>query len=91
MYNEEEDLETFTMTKLILDDEAADLIREKAVQRGYDDPTAYLLALVAADSDEDIAVENRRIREDFKLAFKDALQGKGMSREEFKRRLAEDD
>jgi ribosome-binding protein aMBF1 (putative translation factor) len=79
------------MTKLILNDEAAELIREKAMQRGYDDPTAYLLDLVAADSDEDIAAENRRIREDFKQAFKDALQGKGMSREEFQRRLADDE
>jgi ribosome-binding protein aMBF1 (putative translation factor) len=79
------------MTKLILNDEAADLIREKAVQRGYDDPTAYILDLVAADSEEDVVAENRRIREDFKQAFQDALQGKGMSREEFKRRLAEDE
>jgi hypothetical protein len=79
------------MTKLILDDKAASLIREKAEQRGYDDPTAYLLDLVAADIDEDIVVENRRIREDFKLAFREAIEGKTITREELKRRMAEDE
>lgn len=79
------------MTKLILNDEAANLIREKAELRGYADPTAYLLDLVAADIDEDILAQNQQIREDFKLAFKDAIQGKTISRAELKRRMAEDE
>jgi hypothetical protein len=84
-------VEAFTMTKLILNDEAANLIREKAEQRGYDDPTTYLLDLVAADIDDDIVAENRRIREDFRLAFREAIQGKTITREELKRRMAEDE
>jgi ribosome-binding protein aMBF1 (putative translation factor) len=81
------------MTKLILDEEAAKLIREKAEQRGYNDPTAYLLDLVAADNEEEDKQfpDNHAIRESFKRGFKEALQGKGMSREEFERRLAEDE
>jgi hypothetical protein len=49
--------------------------------------------LVAADGDKEEGPfpDNQRIRESFKQAFKDALQGKGMSREEFERRLAEDE
>jgi hypothetical protein len=81
------------MTKLILDDAVANLVREKAIQRGYDDPMAYLLDLVAADQtevDESLS-ENQKIREDFKLAFQQAIQGKTISREELRRRMAEDE
>lgn len=78
------------MTKLILDDETAQLIREKAEKRGYDNPTAYLLDLLAADSEESFP-DNQHIRESFKRAFKQALRGEGMSRAEFERRLAEDE
>jgi ribosome-binding protein aMBF1 (putative translation factor) len=78
------------MTKLVLNDEVASLIREKAEQRGYDDPTAYLLDLLAADSEKNDKqfAANHAIRESFKQAFKQALQGKGMSREEFERKLS---
>jgi hypothetical protein len=79
------------MTKLILDDETAQLIREKAEKRGYDDPTAYLLDLLAADEEGEALPDNHAIRESFKRAFKQALRGEGMSREEFERRLREDE
>ena len=81
------------MTKIVLTDETAEYIREKAVQHGYDDPTSYLLDLVAADNTpEDEAVsDNQAIRESFKRGFTEAIQGKVMSREELKRRLADDD
>lgn len=81
------------MTKLILDDESANLIREQAAQRGYTDPKAYLLDLVAADAENEEGPfpDNQHIRESFKRGFKQALQGKVMSYEELKRRLHEDD
>lgn len=80
------------MTKLILDDEAANLIREQAAQRSYTDPQAYLLELVAADAENEEGPfpDNQAIRQSFKRAFKQALSGKGMSREEFERRLRGD-
>jgi hypothetical protein len=78
------------MNKIILQDEAADYILEKALEHGYDDPVHYLLDLVEADN-EDAETDNRAIRESFKRAFKDALQGKVMSHEELKRRLTEEE
>lgn len=79
------------MTKLVLNDEIANVIREKASQRGYEDPEAYLLALLEADTDESSEAENQQIRADLKLAFRQALQGKTISREELRRRMAEDE
>jgi hypothetical protein len=78
------------MSKIILQDETAEYIREKALEHGYDDPALYLLDLVEADN-EDAEADNQAIRESFKRGFKDALQGKVMSLEELKRRLAEDE
>jgi hypothetical protein len=77
------------MSQIILKDEMADYIREKALEHGYDDPSDYLLDLVAADNEEEAGTENETIRESFKRGFKQALQGKVMNREELKRRLAE--
>jgi hypothetical protein len=77
------------MTKLILDEDFANLVREKASQKGYDDPKAYLLDLVTAD-EEDADAENQKIRADLKLAFQQAVKGKTISREELRRRMAEE-
>jgi hypothetical protein len=77
------------MTKLVLNDELANVIREKASKRGYEDPEAYLLALLEADTEEDAEAENQKIRADLKLAFRQALEGKTISREELRRRMAD--
>ncbi len=82
------------MSPIILKDDLAECIRQQAQQRGYATPEAYLLDLVEADTDtlEYVMPEasQTEIEESFKRAFKDALSGRVLTREELRRRLAED-
>lgn len=77
------------MEKIIFEDDAASFIREQAAQKGYASAEKYLLDLVKADAES--IRPNQAIRDSFKQAFKEALQGKVLSKEELAHRMAEDE
>jgi hypothetical protein len=79
------------MLQIILKDADAERITEQAKQRGYATPEAYLLDLVAADTepaDEPLEVI---FGDGFKQAFKDAVRGIFHTREEYERLMADDE
>ena len=48
------------------------------------------LARIFHFTEDDTEAENQKIRADLKLAFRQALEGKTISREELRRRMAEE-
>jgi hypothetical protein len=77
------------MPELILRDAIADRVVEQARLKGYATPEAYLMDLLdtdiaTIDFEDDLGLS-------FKRAFKDALQGKFHTYEEYKRMMADDD
>lgn len=80
-----------SMFQLSLNDADAQRITELAKQRGYETPEAYLLDLVAADTEPADEPLDVIFGEDFKQAFKDAVRGKFYTREEYERLIADDE
>lgn len=76
------------MSEIILKDAIADRAIEQARLKGYASPEEYIADLI--DSDEEVEFDED-VKTSFKQAFKEVLQGKWLTEEEFWRKLAEDD
>jgi hypothetical protein len=74
------------MSQIILNvsEDEARLLSERAQEYGYETVEAYLRAIAEIQFEDDLGLG-------FKQAFKDALQGKFLTEDEFWQRMADDE